>query len=237
MSLLTVAQAIAEEIGLPSPSTVVGNSDRTAKQLLRVLNRAGRLLAKKNWTILQKEHTFSTSNGTASYDLPSDFDRLIDLTVWDRTQYWQLRGALNAAAWQVRKSALIATTSLRSNFRIKPDTLVNKFFVDPTPTSTRDLVFEYVSSQWVKDSGNSTGRIAYAADTDVALVPEELLELEGIWRMLNRKGFAYAEEKLEAEKAIDRTFAADRAISVLNMGSSVASPVDAAMNVPEGGFG
>lgn len=237
MSLLTVAQAVAEEIGVPSPSTVVGNSDKDAKRLLRILNRAGRILAKKNWTILQLEHTFSTSNGTASYDLPSDFDRIIDVTAWDRTQYWQMRGAMNAADWQVKKSALIATTSLRSNFRIKPDTRVNKFFIDPTPSGTNSMVFEYVSNQWVKDAGNTTGKTAYAVDTDVSLIAEELLELEGIWRMLNRKGFAYAEEKLEAERQIALAFANDRAITVLNMGAGTASPVDAALNVPEGGFG
>ena len=237
MSLLTVAQAIAEEVGLPAPATVVGNSDRTAKQLLRLINRAGRILAKKNWNILQKEHTFSTSASTASYDLPDDFDRFLDLSMWDRTQYWQMRGPLSPGQWQVKKSALIATVSMRSNFRVKPDTRVNKFFVDPTPTGIVSLVFEYASNQWVRDAANAAGKTAYALDTDVSLISEELLELEGIWRIRNRKGFAYAEEKLEADTQIDLAYANDRSISVLDMGVSRASPIDASLNVPEGGFG
>ena len=236
MSLLTVAQAIAEEVGLPTPSSIVGSSDRTAKQLLRLINRSGKRLAKKNWAILQKENTFSTVAGTASYSLPSDFDRLLDGTIWDRTAYWSLRGPLTPGQWQVYKSGLVVSSTVRSRFRIKPDTRVNKFFLDPTPSAVVSMVFEYASDQWVKDSGNSTGRAAYAADTDIAIISEELIEMDCIWRLLNRKGFAYEEEKQEAERAIDLAFAEDGGAAVLDMGGPVMVP-DFRMNVREGGFG
>jgi hypothetical protein len=236
MSLLTVAQAIAEEVGLPSPTVVAGSSNKTTKQLLRLINRSGKTLAKKNWTILQREHTFSTVNGTAAYALPADYERMLVETCWDRTQYWQLRGGLSARDWQVRKSALIATTSLRSNFRLKPDTRVNKAYIDPTPTSARDLVFEYSSNQWVKDSTNANGKAAYSADDDVAIISEELIELDVIWRVLNRKGFAYEEEKLEADRQIDRAFGADRAPQSIDMGGARAG-ANLQTNIPEGNFG
>ena len=235
MSLLSVAQAVAEEVGLKSPSTVIGNSDRQVKQLLRLINRSGRLLAKKNWTILQNEHTFSTVASTASYDLPSDFDRLLDFTAWDRTNYWQLRGPLSPKEWQIKKSALVATATLRSNFRIKADTRVNKLFVDPTPTSVNSFVFEYASSQWVKDSGNSTGKTAYAVDTDVSLIAEELLELDVIWRILERKGFAYDEAKREAEDQIDKAFAEDGGAQLLDFGGPHIALAER-LNLPEGNF-
>lgn len=234
MSLLTVAQAVAEEVGLPAPGSIVGNSDKTAKQLFRLINRSGRLLAKRNWTILQKEATVTTSNGTPSYSLESDFDRLIDETGWDRTNYWQLRGPMTAAEWQVFKSGLIASAAVQSNFRIKADTRVNKVFIDPTPTGTRTLVYEYASSQWVKDSGNTTGKTAYAVDTDVAIISEELIEMDVIWRFLARKGFAYAEEKLEAENQIDKAFAEDGGKKILDLGGPRRR---APVNLPEGNFG
>lgn len=237
MSLLTVAQAVAEEVGLPTPGAIISTNDRTAKQLLRLINRSGRILAKKNWAVLQKEDTFSTSNGTASYDLPSDFERLLDGTGWDRTTYWMLRGPLSPKEWQVRKSALVAAATLRSNFRIKPDTRVNKFFIDPTPTGVDSLVFEYASDQWVKDSTNANGKTAYALDTDVAIISEELIELDVIWRILARKGFSYEEEKREAEMQIDRAFAEDGGTPVLNFGGGGRSAIDARLNLPEGNFG
>lgn len=233
MSLLDVAKAVHEEVGLPTPSAVISSSDRSVKKLLRLINRSGKRLAKKDWTILQREHTFATVNGTASYNLPADFDRLLDSTCWNRDTYWQLRGPLNARDWQIKKSALVATTSLRQNFRIRPDSRVNKFYIDPTPTLVEDMVFEYASAQWVKDSGNTVGKSAYALDTDISLIAEELIELDVIWRLLNRNGFAYAEERDEADRAIAEAFASDRAVSVLDFGGI--SPVPVA-NIPEGNF-
>lgn len=236
MSLLSVAQAVAEEVGLPAPSAVIGATDKTAKQLLRLINRSGRILAKRNWTVLQREHTFTTVNGTASYSLPSDFERLLDSTPWDRDNYWQLRGPVSPRKWQVYKSGLVATATARSRFRIKADTRVNKFFLDPTPSSAVDMVFEYASNQWVKDSGNTTGKTAYAVDTDVSLIDEELIELDVIWRFLSRKGFAYAEEKREADEQIDRAFAEDGGAPILDMGGPLTVPQLRA-NVPDGNFG
>lgn len=235
MSLLTVAQAVAEEVGLPAPTAVIGSTDKTAKLLLRLINRAGKRLAKKNWTVLQKEYTFSTADGTADYALPSDFDRLLDMTAWDRSLYWSLRGPTGPALWQVRKSGLVAP-SIRKGFRIKPSTRVNRFYLDPTPSSIASMVFEYASDQWVKNAANDTGKSAYALDTDVAILSEELIELEVIWRLLNRKGFAYEEERQEAKDAIDLAFAEDGGAAVLNLGGP-ARVSEARRLVPEGGFG
>lgn len=236
MSLLTVAQAVAEEVGLTAPSSVIGNSDKTAKQLLRLINRTGSLLAKKNWTILQKEHTFQTVASTASYSLPSDFDRFLDLTLWDRDQYWALKGPVSPREWQVYKSGLVASSTVRSRFRVKPDTRVNKFFLDPTPSDAFDMVFEYGSTQWVKDTGNSTGKTAYAVDSDVSLIDESLIELGAIWRLLSRKGFAYAEERNEFDREVDRMFAEDGGAAVLNLGSMPSVPASR-VGIPEGNFG
>lgn len=236
MSLLSVAQAVAEEVGLPSPSTVVNNSSKQVKQLLRLINRSGLRLAKKNWTILQKEHTDATVNGTASYSLPSDFERLLDQTAWDRDSYWMLRGPLSPKEWQVKKSALVASATLRSNFRIKADTRVNKFFIDPTPTTANDFVFEYASTQWVKASDNASGKVAYALDTDISLISEELIELDVIWRLLARKGFAYEEEREEAVRAIDQAFAEDGGAPVLDFGGGSSVAASERLNLPEGNF-
>jgi hypothetical protein len=137
----------------------------------------------------------------------------------------------------VKKSALVASATLRSNFRIKADTRVNKFFIDPTPSSAVDMVFEYGSDQWVKDSGNTTGKTAYAVDTDISLISEELIELDTIWRVLARKGFAYEEEKQEAESQIDRAFAEDGGAPVIDFGGGAMPAFAERLNLPEGGFG
>ena len=104
--------------------------------LKSLASRSGRILAKRfNWVVLQKEHTFNTADGTASYALPSDFEKLLDLTTWDRANYWSHRGPTSPQEWQQIKSGLVASAQLTKRFRIKPDTRVNKFYIDPTPSA------------------------------------------------------------------------------------------------------
>ena len=234
MSLLTICQAVAEEIGIDAPSSIIGSSDRTAKQLLRLVNREGRILAKKAWTVLQKENTFST-DGSAYVALPSDFGYLLDETVWDRDNYWKMRGSLNAAEWQVFKSGLVSTVTTRLRFRIRPLTGVRKLYLDPTPASGVDGVFEYVSSQWLTDTTGVTFKTLYAVDTDVAIISEELIELGAIWRFKNAKGLAYAEEYNEYQMQVDSAFARDGGKPVLNLGITRVN--EKFLNVPQTGFG
>ena len=204
MSLLEVCTAVADECGFAAPSQIIGSADDTAVQLLALANKSGRLLARKPWQVLQKEHTFSTVDATADYALPSDFGWYINDTVWDRTDYWKMRGSLSPSEWQVYKSG-IATSTPRSRFRVK----AGRLYIDPTPSSVRSIVLEYVSKQWASNSTGDTFAVAFAADTDTTRFDELLLQLDLTWRYLARKGLAYAEEKAEAEAQIELALAHD----------------------------
>jgi hypothetical protein len=94
LSLLSICQNVAGEAGFGIPGTIVGNSDDTAVLLLKLVNRAGGLLARKPWQMLQKEYTFSLVNGTDNYAFPTDYGFFQDYTAWDRNQFWALRGGL-----------------------------------------------------------------------------------------------------------------------------------------------
>lgn len=235
MSLLTIAQAVAEEVGVDSPTSIIGNSDRTARQLLRLINRQGRVLAKLNWVILQKENTFTT-DGSAYTALPSDFGWLDSETVWDRDNFWKMRGPLSARDWQVFKSGLVATVASRLRFRVKPLTGVNKLYMDPTPSSGVDAVFEYVSNSWVTDSAGVTFKTAYAVDTDLSIISEELIEMGAIWRFKSAKGLAYAEEFNEYTNELEKAISRDGGKPIINMGGGP-SMKDNFLNLPQSGFG
>lgn len=220
MTMLSICQAVAEELGLPMPSAIVGSADRTSRQLFRLLNREGRILAKRNWTILHKEHTFTTVNGTPSYALPADYGSIIDETAWDRDTYWNLRGPLSASEWQIHKSGSISNVAIRNRWRIKALDNANRFYIDPTPSSANDMVFEYLSSKWCTDTIGTTFYTAFQADSDVSLIPEELLELGLMWRFKNAKGLAYDEEYDEYVKEVESAIAHDGGAPTLNMGAS-----------------
>ncbi|MFQ5356634.1 MAG: hypothetical protein ACE5DY_09170, partial [Mariprofundaceae bacterium] len=100
MSMLSIIQNVADTIGIDRPSSVVGSTNKTSTQMLAMLNMSGKMLARRHaWQRLMSEHTFSTVNGTASYSLPSDYDRHIDDTAWDRSNYWAVRGSITPQEW------------------------------------------------------------------------------------------------------------------------------------------
>ncbi|MES0385716.1 MAG: hypothetical protein ABUJ98_14175 [Hyphomicrobium sp.] len=234
MTLLTLCQNVADDVGVERPTTIVGNPDRTAKRLLRAATRECQLLAKQDWSILQRPHEYSTVAGVDAYDLPDDFESLLSDTSWDRTNYWLIRGGMTAKEWQVRKSAIIATTAFRKEFRIKRGAgNVRQYFIDPVPTEADDLVFEYKSKGWAQ---SSTGVVQsqWLADTDTAILDEDLVEMGVLWRYLKRIGQSYIEEFNEHALIGRQMLAQDRAPRTLVPRTNAF--VIGAANVPTGNF-
>lgn len=243
MSLKTICQSVAKEIGLTVPSAFVGSNDKTARQLLACASKAGKSIARRrgkfgSWADLITEYTFDSVADQADYDLPSDYDRLVDGTLWDRDNYWDLRGPLSPAEWQVYKSSVLGSSvSLRARVRIRNVSGTRKFSLDPTPsTSGVTFVYEYVSKNWCESSGG-TGQTDWAADTDTGVISEYLIELETLWRMLNRLGLAYAEEKEEAEKEIMQAISADAGAPTLSLSARRKVHLIDAGNIPDTGYG
>ncbi len=243
MTLLSIVQGVCDEIGFAAPTSVIGSADKTAIQMLALANRGGKQLAKRGkgiggWAVLQTEHTFTTTDGTAEYALPSDFAFLIDDTLWDRANFWKLKGPVPPQEWQVIKSGVLASSAgPRRRVRIKPSASSNvkAVFVDPTPATTGEtLVYEYVSDLWCEDSGG-TGQSAWAADTDTGILDEDYLALDLKWRFQKAKSLEYGEDKREFELELAQALARDGGSQILNMGSSDELLLTA--NLPETGFG
>lgn len=67
LTLLQMVAALANELGIPEPSAVVGSSDLQVKQLYALFNRAGQeLYRSRGWTFLQGEYII---NVEASFNL------------------------------------------------------------------------------------------------------------------------------------------------------------------------
>ena len=247
MTLLSLVQNISKETGFGSPATVIGSSDATAIQMLALSNKGGKQLAKrgdgvKGFSILQTEHTFTTVSGTAEYALPSDYEWLLTDSLWDRTNAWKLSGPVSPQEWQQIKSGVLAgSTGPRRRVRIKrsataePVTSTKAFFVDPTPATTGDtLVFEYMSNAWCESSAG-VNQSSWAADTDVGILDEYLLELQLKFMFLKAKGQEYGDDKHEFELELQQAIARDGGARIVNMGGP--SELFLTANLPEAGFG
>jgi len=102
MSLLTICQNVADFTGFERETTIISNTSPTARQLLALCQREGKQLMRATaWPILLKEHTFSTASGTQSYALPTDFDRFVGDTAFNRTDLDKFTGPLTPQQYQL----------------------------------------------------------------------------------------------------------------------------------------
>lgn len=219
MSLLSILQGAAKDLGLNKPSSVVVTTDEQTKQLYSLLNRDGLdLLRRFDWQDLTKEATFTTVAAETQTTLAaaaSDFFRFVNETMNNRTQHWQVVGPLDARLWQ-RVKSLGAQVGVRNYFRIRGGDVL--FY--PTPTAGDDIYFEYISNQWIEAS-DGTAKAAFTADTDTTVINEDVLTLGVKWRFLRANGMDYSEEFRSYEAALEDLFGADGARAAVDMGGSM----------------
>ena len=237
LTLLQLCENVADQVGVARPAAIVGSTDRTAKRMLGLLTLECKLLTERHaWSALNREATITTTNGTASYPVESDFDRIIDHTVWDATNYWEMRGSLTPAQWQRAKRSIAAQPTNRRRFRVKWDTVskAREVFIDPTPTATGDsLVYEYVSINYCQATGGGALKSAWSVDTDVPLLRDTLVLLGLVWRYRNAVGLPYAEEKNEYEHAVASAIDADMPAQVVDLAQKQAYYA----NLTDGNYG
>lgn len=175
--------------------------------------------------------------GQSDYALPSDFHRVIDDTLWDRSRFWNMRGPMDPQQWQLYKSSVIGRASIQRRFRFRYVGGAKVFSVDPVPTDNGSfLVFEYVSKSWCQSSGG-TAQTQWLADTDTPILDEDLMILGVRWRVKRGLGFAYQEEMNEYEVELRKMMSVDGGAAILNMTPSNHLTLIGPYNVPETNFG
>lgn len=226
MSLLSICRNATDEVGLRRPIVVIGGTDATSIRCLRYAARVGRELVKMNIDHLIKEYTFNTTASEDTYTLPADFDHFVPFTHWNRTESRRMY-PIQAEEWQGFKSGL-ATVSLNDRFRIRG--IDRDFLIEPVPTSVETIAFEYVSKNYCKSSGG-VGKAAWSSDTDNSVCDEDIFEMGVIWRLLNRMGQPYAEEKAEYQRALNTMIAQINPQKV-----SLNGNLPASSNLPDANF-
>lgn len=174
-----------------------------------------------------------------AYALPADFKYLIVQTEWDRNFRWQLLGPLDAQEWQVIKSG-ISPVGPRMRFRI----MQGQFYINPVGSAstvyTDNIVYEYVSNQWVGiASAPTTGaQVTYQTDTDVALIDEDLVSVSLKYRFLKAKGLDWEPvhaEFMEKKDKITGRSASARSLPLNSRASGLR--LLNAQNVPDSSYG
>jgi hypothetical protein len=251
----------ARELSLYSGADIAAPSASSNKAILllcTLLQKLGQDLCQQyNWSHLQQENTFDTVNGTAHYELPADFGRLIDGTVWNRTAVEQLHGPVNAQQWQALKARTVAAS--RKYFRFGRSAAISlvsdHFMIYPTPTAVETIAYEYLSAWWVNRAAEydtvstqapppTEDPVTYPGDTigdyasDRILFDRRLLTegLKHYWK--EHKGFDTTASLAAFQEALRACRGGDGAAPTIQLGGGAGGVhlVDDC-NVPETGFG
>ena len=233
MSLLTIVQNAAREVGLEVPASVIGNTNSTAIKLNALVRRACKnLIRRHRWEVLTIETTIVTTTAT-SYALPNDFLNPVNYTHWDRTNELKMWGPFTPQEWQLIKSG-IADASTRKRFRIVPVTGVKQLTLDTAPIAGETLVYEYVSKNFVIKASDSSLTDEFVADGDTTVFDEELITMDVIWRQLDRLGLQYLEAKNDFELYLESAIANDGGSKELSLDRTPLSVL--AANIQDGNF-
>ena len=182
-----------------------------------------------------------TAAGTAAaitfaqtkYAMPSDFDRLIDRTDWDKSKHWEMLGPETPQQWQWLKSGYISTGP---RIRFRP--LGGYFQIWPLLSTNEYLGFEYISNLWVSSSGASApDKTAFTADTDTCVFPDRLMVLGTKLKYFEIKGFdttALARD-YSAQKEIAK--ANDSGSPTLSMAPRISTVLIGWENIPDSNYG
>lgn len=214
MTVLGIVQSVTARLGVPVPTTVFSASGQDTVQFRELLQQAGRsLMDDFGWSRLRKERSLVTVAAEVQPNArPSDFAWLSDGTFFNRTRAWEVLGPMTPRDYQAAKTATVAVA-------------VNQYFIFrgadlllwPAPPAGETIVFEYQSLNWARSSLDAE-QSAFAADTDYAVFPDDLLGLALEWRWLKAKGLDYAEAFAEYEGNLQREQARDGGAARLSIG-------------------
>lgn len=199
MNLLTICQDILKETKSSYiPSLIIGNIDDVAIQIYQTIKVSIIELSRTyQWQELQKEHTFASVVSQAEYNLPSDFDRMINDTFWNKDQQWNLIGPITSENWRILKDSTVSSANIREYYRIRN----NQVIIHEVPSVIENYVYEYISKNIVKSVGN-VAQTEFLSDTDVSIIDPYILRLDATWRWLKNNGRAFKDEQNIAKEAI-----------------------------------
>jgi hypothetical protein len=237
-TVLEIGQAIADEIGLPRENNLIGNSTQNARKILRSIQDGIFLDAfiDRDWEILKGEGTINlTGGGVTTYSLPSDFDRVMNGTIWDETNYKQVRGPVDKREWQDYNKGLAQLAGLELVTTIVGDLASNaktmSFYPD---TSAATVSFWYVSNKCVWSQGKGEAISEIQEDDNMPIMPTPVVRAAAKWRLLRMMGMDFQDERVEYFAILDDYSANDSGGKKINMGRHVKYDI---ANVPEVGFG
>lgn len=218
-TLLQIVTSFCERAGVPTPTSVIGSGNQRVTQIRALLEEVGQYLVSEfNFQQLTRDVTFTSiaaeSQGLFATIIGSEgaaFDRIIPGTFFDRTLRKEIFGAMSDRDWQVLKAAMVGGPLYQ--YRIADGQLL----VNPTMEADHTCAFTWVSKNWIVDSGGTTGKYLFSADTDRPVFNDTLLlmGLRAYWA--REKGLPYSDLMIDFESRAENESGRSRSSKKLDM--------------------
>lgn len=164
------------------------------------------------------------------YSMPTDYDRQIDRTHWDKTQHWEMLGPETAQQWEWLTSGYISSGP-RVRYRIFGAT----FQIWPPQGSQHYLGFEYVSNYWAATAAG-TAKGSFTVDTDTCIFPDRLMVLGLKHRYYQSKGLGDVYRN-DYEAELSLALSNDSGSPTLSMMPNISQILIGIENLPDTGYG
>lgn len=187
MTLLTICEGLAKNVGLAVPDVVVTSSDRTWVEALEMANEVGDEISRRfDWPQLFVDYTLTGDGTDKTYAMPAAFLRFpMGLNV-------RYSGAPVRSLTHGEFASLTMEEGAPRYFRATTSAL--RLWPYLATSDTADTF--YISRNW------SSGGAEFMADTDTTVFDEDVFTKGLIVRWRRQKGMPYADEEAEYESAL-----------------------------------
>ena len=188
--------------------------------------------------VLNQEATATASTQTFTfsqvlYPPPSDYDRIVDRTQWDKSKHWEQLGPETAQQAGWLKSGWISTGP-----RIRWWLQQSKYVIWPPLGANEVLSYDYISNLWVTASGQSApNKTAFTVDTDVCVFPDRLMVLGTKLKYFQIKGFDTSSLQRDYMMQLNIAKSYDNGSALLSFAPKQSSVLIGWDNIPDSGYG
>ena len=169
--------------------------------------------------------------GQTKYPLPSDYDRQIDRTHYDKSKRWEMLGPESPQQWQFLKSSYISTGP-RMRYRI----MGGEFQIWPIVSTNEYLGYEYISNAWA-DSAAGVPQTSFVQDTDTCIFPDRLMVLALKKKYFEVKGFDTSSYQRDYDMELNISKANDQGSATLSFAPRAANVLIGYENIPDANYG
>ena len=214
-TLLQIVQEFCQRTGLVKPLIVAQSQDDTLLQIMSLASEVAEdMVRRRAWTDLNYEATFASvateSQGLLTTLAPNGFRKILNETIFDRTQRLPIFGPVQPPEWQFDKA--VVNTGPYASYRI----VRGELLISPVPPAGHTYAFEYASDAAVRPAAGAAKQY-FTADDDTFLLDKALLQLGLRWRWKEEKGLPYLESYRLYESAIAESAGGDGTKPTLSM--------------------